>query len=363
VWDAHTGESATDLTGHRGKILSATFSPDPRGQYVLTTADDRTVRLWDAETGSEVVSINGNGERMAARFSRDGEHAVIALGDATVVLMDIGSREIVATFKGHEKRVNLAILSPDGKRLLTASDDQTARVWDARVGEEMLWNPETLAPPDRIMYSDVAATRNFAVSKAPATNAKGVPRQNAANDVCGKLAAGGEDPRKAIPGAKIEVPSGDAIAACRAHVDAHPGEVAALVQLARGLEKSGAQQEALKAYRDAAEKGSGAALYNLALAYWSGRGVAQDRKQALDWLDGGAKAGDPLCHRWLAELRERGEELAMSLDQALLHHIVEASRFDRGGDERDATIARLRRASVARNMAPQDVLNVLQRAK
>jgi WD40 repeat protein len=363
VWNAHTGESVAELTGRKGKILSATFSPDPHAQYVLTTSDDRIARLWNAQSGAELKSIGGIGGRMTARFSRDGAHATIALGDATVVLMDIVSLEIVATFKGHEKAVTAAVLSPDGKRLLTASEDQTARLWDARDGEDMLWNPETLSPADRIAYSEVSSTRDFAVSGPLAAAATNVPRQNAARDACGKLAAGAEDPRKAIAGAKTEAPSVDAITACRSYVSAHPGDAAAMYQLGRGLEKSGAGQEALKVYRDAADKGSAAAFYYLALAYWTGSGVAQDRKRALDWLDRGAKAGDPLCHRWLAELHERGEGVTTSLAEALLHHIEETTLFERRSDEVDAAIARLRRASVARNMTPQDAVNVVHRAK
>jgi TPR repeat protein len=227
----------------------------------------------------------------------------------------------------------------------------------------MLWNPETLSPAGRIAYSEVSSTRDFAVSGPVAAAATNVPRQNAASDACSKLASGTEDPRKALPSAKAEAPSVDAIAACRSYVSAHPGDAAATYQLGRGLEKSGARQEALKAYRDGAEKGSAAAFYYLAFAYWTGSGVAQDRTQALDWLDRGAKAGDPLCHRWLAELHERGEGVTMSLADALLHHIEETTLFERRSDAVDAAIARLRRASVARNMAPQDAVNVVHRLK
>ena len=39
---------------------------------------------------------------------------------------------------GHTNRVHLASFSPDGKRIVTASDDNTAIVWDAASGQELL---------------------------------------------------------------------------------------------------------------------------------------------------------------------------------------------------------------------------------
>jgi hypothetical protein len=45
--------------------------------------------------------------------------------------------EEVAVLRGHEGGVRSAAFGPDGKRIVTASDDNTARVWDAATGEEI----------------------------------------------------------------------------------------------------------------------------------------------------------------------------------------------------------------------------------
>src|SRR5205823_4426265 len=42
------------------------------------------------------------------------------------------------TLKGHTSGVTSVCFSPDGKGLATASDDKTAKVWDARTGQESL---------------------------------------------------------------------------------------------------------------------------------------------------------------------------------------------------------------------------------
>ena len=63
----------------------------PDGRRIATTSHDRTVKLWDAETGQEVL-----------------------------------------TLRDHTAGVICVAFSPDGHRLVSGSIDRTARVWDAR---------------------------------------------------------------------------------------------------------------------------------------------------------------------------------------------------------------------------------------
>ena len=73
----------------------------------------------------------------SAYFSPDGARIVTASDDRTARLWDAGTGEALAVLRGHEGEVDSACFSPDGARILTASSDRTARLWDAGTGEEL----------------------------------------------------------------------------------------------------------------------------------------------------------------------------------------------------------------------------------
>ena len=91
---------------------------------------DKTARLWDAATGKALATLDGHTDRSSRRRS-----ARTARGwsrrpyDKTARLWDAATGKALATLEGHTDAVNSAAFSPDGTRVVTASDDQTAKIW------------------------------------------------------------------------------------------------------------------------------------------------------------------------------------------------------------------------------------------
>ena len=74
----------------------------------------------------------------SAVFSPDGKKIVTASRDNTAKIWDADSGKEIANLTGHQSYVTSAVFSPDGKKIVTASDDNTAKIWDADSGKEIV---------------------------------------------------------------------------------------------------------------------------------------------------------------------------------------------------------------------------------
>ena len=94
--------------------------------------DATAVAVGLARTMVPAVLLSGHVQSvMEASFSPDGRRVVTASADGTARVWDAEGRGEPVVLKGHEREVRSATFSPDGRRIVTASKDLTARVWDA----------------------------------------------------------------------------------------------------------------------------------------------------------------------------------------------------------------------------------------
>src|SRR5262249_36855731 len=85
---AHVVTRIRRLRGHTEWVTSVSLSPD--GKRALSGSHDRTVRLWDVETGKEVRQLTGHTDVVwAVAFSPDGRRAVSGGQDRTVRIWDL----------------------------------------------------------------------------------------------------------------------------------------------------------------------------------------------------------------------------------------------------------------------------------
>ena len=100
IYDAHTGEELTLLTGHVGWVLSVSFSPD--GATLASGSWDGTVRLWDANAGEHLRTLTGHtGLVTSVSFSPEGATLASGSWDGTVRLWDANTGEHLRTLTGH----------------------------------------------------------------------------------------------------------------------------------------------------------------------------------------------------------------------------------------------------------------------
>jgi WD40 repeat protein len=136
LWDLESGQTIRKLKGHTSTVRAVAVTPD--GCRAVSASDDQTLRLWDLESGQTIRTLEGHTSSVyAVAVTPDGCRAVSASYDRTLRLWDLESGQTIRTPEGHTKSVNAVAVTPDGCRAVSASDDQTLRLWDLESGKEM----------------------------------------------------------------------------------------------------------------------------------------------------------------------------------------------------------------------------------
>ncbi|PYH49351.1 putative wd40 protein [Aspergillus saccharolyticus JOP 1030-1] len=136
LWDAKTGSEIRTLEGHLDWVGSVAFSAD--GLTVVSGSYDKMIKLWDAKTGSEIRTLEGHSDSVrSVAFSVDGLTVVSGSADKMIKLWDAKTGLEIHTLEGHSGSVESVVFSADSLTVVSGSADKIIKLWDAKTGSEI----------------------------------------------------------------------------------------------------------------------------------------------------------------------------------------------------------------------------------
>jgi WD40 repeat protein len=133
VWDLQKGELVHKIKRDRDLWASA-IALSPSGSVLVITEGLRGTAL-PVDGGPARVIGRSHAPVSTVRFSNDGKLLLTAGDENTARVWDVRTGTKLAALRGHTGHITTAKFSPDNRLVITGSEDGTARIWDARTGD------------------------------------------------------------------------------------------------------------------------------------------------------------------------------------------------------------------------------------
>ncbi|KAI4303813.1 hypothetical protein MLD38_039403 [Melastoma candidum] len=131
VWDVNSGRIRHTLTGHTDKVCAVDVSKIS-SRHVVSSAYDRTIKVWDLQKGYCTNTIIFPSNCNALSFSMDGQTICSGHVDGNLRLWDIQSGKMLSEVAAHTYAVTSISVSRNGNTVLTSGRDNMHNLFDMR---------------------------------------------------------------------------------------------------------------------------------------------------------------------------------------------------------------------------------------
>jgi WD40 repeat protein len=154
-----TSGQLREFDGHKDLVLGLAFGPD--GKTLATCSYDRTVKLWEVDSGKELKTLKEHSDAVyGVAFNKDGTLLATAAADRAVKVWDAKTGKLLYTLGEATDWLYAVAWSPDGTHLAAAGVDKSIRVWEANATGGKLVHSVFAheAPVIRLAYADDGKT-------------------------------------------------------------------------------------------------------------------------------------------------------------------------------------------------------------
>lgn len=143
LWRPHASQNEEPCKiGEHADYVKCVASPGQSATWVATGGFDRKVYLWDLNGGGKKLEIDTMGEEAPEKgsvYSLSTTENMLAYGgpESILHLWDPRAGKRITKFRGHTSNIRSILLSAAGDMVMTASSDQTVKVWSVTAGRCM----------------------------------------------------------------------------------------------------------------------------------------------------------------------------------------------------------------------------------
>lgn len=220
LWRPHS--ESTDVPESIGKhtdYVKTLASPGSHSPWVASGGLDHKVNLWDLNGKGQILSLGASGAEKSAKgsiYALGAVSSVVASGgpEKLVRVWDPKSGKLITKFVGHTDNIRDIMINHDGDTIMTASTDQTVKIWSLTAGRCMhtltmhndsVWSLYSNKPDLSVFYS---SDRSGLVAKTDTRNASDIEQGTCVaalqeHDGVSKVVAAGDHIWTATPKSSI----------------------------------------------------------------------------------------------------------------------------------------------------------------